>query len=84
MRTLATYDRLRAIWELVLDTRDLTPDDDFFYLGGDSLSGLEVIERIHAGFGVDVPPMAMYDRVNTLAKMTALIDAELSRSQEGS
>jgi acyl carrier protein len=60
----------------------LGADDDFFYLGGDSLSGLEVIERIHSDFGVDLPPMAMYDRANTLAKMTALIDAELSRSQE--
>jgi hypothetical protein len=64
------------IWLDVLGIGGADPDDDFFFLGGDSLTGLEVIERVYGRTGVDIPPMAMYDRVNTIRKMAEWIETE--------
>ncbi|MFB4306216.1 phosphopantetheine-binding protein [Actinomadura sp. GTD37] len=43
-------DTLAAIWEEVLDVEGITPEDDFFELGGDSLLGVTMIGKArHAG-----------------------------------
>jgi aryl carrier-like protein len=41
---------LGEIWEEVLDVEGVTPEDDFFELGGDSLLGVTMIGKArHAG-----------------------------------
>ena len=45
---------LADIWAEIFDLPDISRDDDFFNLGGDSLSGAVVAARIHAALGVEL------------------------------
>jgi amino acid adenylation domain-containing protein len=45
--------RVVRIWQSVLRTA-VAPDDDFFALGGDSLSGADVLAEIHDEFGAEL------------------------------
>lgn len=40
------------IWEQLLELSPIEPDDDFFELGGDSLLGIQLLERLQSTFGV--------------------------------
>ncbi len=51
---------LTEIWAEVLQT-GVGVDDDFFELGGDSISGVRVLSRVKAAFGVDLPARAVFD-----------------------
>jgi amino acid adenylation domain-containing protein len=42
------------IWTEIFDLSDIGRDDDFFSLGGDSLSGAIVAARIHAALGIEL------------------------------
>ncbi|MEM7015169.1 MAG: phosphopantetheine-binding protein, partial [Verrucomicrobiota bacterium] len=44
-------ERLAAIWEQVLETVDVTADDDFFELGGDSLTSIDLMIQIEKTWG---------------------------------
>ena len=48
-----------SIWEAVLGTGPVGPDDDFFTLGGDSLAAIEVLGEVHKWFGRRLPPAAL-------------------------
>jgi thioesterase domain-containing protein/acyl carrier protein len=39
---------------------DVTLDDDFFGLGGDSLAAMRLLSRVNERFGVELPPDAMF------------------------
>jgi thioesterase domain-containing protein/aryl carrier-like protein len=43
--------RLRAIWEDVLDVRPVRAHDDFFELGGHSLLAIKLLDRVDRQFG---------------------------------
>ena len=43
-------------WAEVLEVRQPDADDNFFWLGGDSLSTIEVIRRINEKFRIELPP----------------------------
>jgi amino acid adenylation domain-containing protein len=60
---------LADIWAEVLDLPDIRRNDDFFELGGDSLSGAVVAARIHAVLGVELSLGTIGDHatVSTLA-----------------
>lgn len=68
--------RLASIWAELLDTDGATLDDDFFDLGGDSLRGAELVQRLHEDFGVDLPPSALFDHP-TLGELDDLLEALL-------
>ena len=70
-----TADRVRAIWCRELKRGDITSDDDFFALGGESL----IMVRIQGAFikelGAEVPMDQLF-RNPTVASIAAYIDSE--------
>lgn len=48
--------RIAEIWAQELNIQKIGPDDDFFRLGGDSLSGLRMFLAVEAAFSLNLPP----------------------------
>ncbi|MFF1713240.1 amino acid adenylation domain-containing protein [Streptomyces sp. NPDC058268] len=61
------------VWRELLDCGDVTPDDDFFGLGGHSLLTLQVVFRLRKRLGVALPARAPFDH-RTLAQLAARVD----------
>jgi acyl carrier protein len=53
---------LISIWREVLKFDQISIDDNFFDLGGHSLSGMRVLARIRRDFHIDVPIRSLFDR----------------------
>ncbi|MFE2945413.1 condensation domain-containing protein, partial [Streptomyces sp. NPDC059255] len=69
---------LAAVWAEVLGVERVGVEDDFFELGGDSISSLKVVSRIRAALGAGLSPRALFDHptVARLAEeITTLDDA---------
>ena len=64
-----------AIWERVLNARALSPHDDFFELGGDSLTALRLIAEIERQSGHPVPLTALIARP-TIAQILSVANGE--------
>ncbi|HEU5271204.1 MAG TPA: condensation domain-containing protein, partial [Jatrophihabitans sp.] len=70
----ATQRRLAGIWAQVLGIdASLRPDDDFFLLGGNSLSTVRLLSRIRDGFAVDLQLRQLLSHP-VLADQAAAID----------
>jgi hypothetical protein len=70
---------LANAWTEVLETADISRDDDFFDLGGDSLRGAVVAAQVHAATGVEVSLGALADHPR-LSALAAFIE---QRRDEG-
>ncbi|MFJ8255110.1 amino acid adenylation domain-containing protein [Streptomyces sp. NPDC094466] len=66
--------RLAAIWSTLLQADDVSREDDFFVLGGDSLLVLEVFARLEKQGGPLPRPTTIY-RNRTLAALASAVDA---------
>jgi amino acid adenylation domain-containing protein len=64
---------LADLWAEILGLPDIGRDDDFFGLGGDSLTGAVVGARIHAVLGVELNIGTIADHP-TISALAALID----------
>jgi amino acid adenylation domain-containing protein len=64
---------LADIWAESLDLADIDRNDDFFDLGGDSLSGAVVAARVYAKLGIELNLGELADN-STLARLSAFID----------
>jgi acyl carrier protein len=53
--------RLHGLWAESLGIDTLGPDDDFFDMGGNSLSAVELLSRIRSEFGVELNVGLLYD-----------------------
>jgi FkbH-like protein len=69
----ATEARLAAIWAAALNRPSIEPHDDFFALGGDSLTAITVLFEIESAFGKTLPLSALLE-APTLRAFTRLID----------
>ena len=69
---LPTEARLLHLWEGILELSDISPDDDFFRCGGNSLTAIELLIKIHREFHISLPPDTIY-RCPTMQKQAALI-----------
>lgn len=56
-----TAERLRVLWTAVLGRDDIESDSDFFDLGGDSLTGVELMSKVRTEFGVELDIFALFD-----------------------
>ncbi|MGW2515409.1 condensation domain-containing protein, partial [Streptomyces scopuliridis] len=68
---------LAGIWAEVLGVERVGAHDDFFELGGDSISSLKVVSRIRAALGAGLSPRVLFDHptVAGLAETVPAVDA---------
>ena len=69
--------RLIEIWQEILGIDRVGIHDNFFDLGGNSLTGLQVMARAEGVFGSRLDPVSLYDgpTVSALARLLAAEDA---------
>jgi thioesterase domain-containing protein/aryl carrier-like protein len=64
---------LTAIWQRVLQLSSVGVEDNFFDLGGDSASALELFHEIALACGRELPPVMIY-HTPTIAALGALLE----------
>jgi hypothetical protein len=67
--------RIARIWEALLRVGPLGVDDDFFDLGGESLTGFALLARVHDAFGVKLTVGDLFAGATTISGMAALVRA---------
>lgn len=77
-----TIGQLLPLWRKALGRDQLQETDDFFAAGGDSLKGIELLAEVTATFGVEVPPLAVYDEASTARGMASVIDGLIASAME--
>ncbi|GIF04577.1 acyl carrier protein [Actinoplanes siamensis] len=63
---------IAAVWAEYLDGGEVGVDDDFFALGGSSLAGIKIIDRLAEDYGVRLSVRAFY-LASTPARVAELI-----------
>nr|WP_294501133.1 non-ribosomal peptide synthetase [uncultured Rhodopila sp.] len=75
---------IAAIWCDLLAINGIGIHDDYFDLGGDSMTAVRLLVRLHETFGVDLQLAALFDRP-TIAGLAELVDSfVLTRRESGS
>ncbi|RVX39031.1 amino acid adenylation domain-containing protein [Nonomuraea polychroma] len=73
---------LAEIWAEVLGaTEPIGADDDFFELGGHSLAAMQLIARVQAKYGLEVPILVLFEHptiAGFAARLDDMDDADLS------
>jgi phthiocerol/phenolphthiocerol synthesis type-I polyketide synthase E len=72
-----TTDRLRRLWISILGEEEIAPDADFFELGGNSLTAVELMTEVRAEFGVELRTVVLFEH-STLAALAAQIDRRVA------
>ncbi|TNH27982.1 SDR family NAD(P)-dependent oxidoreductase [Micromonospora orduensis] len=67
--TVELADQVRELWTAATGVADLSDDQDFFALGGDSLIAVELMSQVRDRFGVDLSIGAIFD-YSTLGSFT--------------
>jgi acyl carrier protein len=72
-----TQEALAEIWRDLFGIGEVGPDDDFFELGGNSLTAVKFLSRVEERFAVDVLlPETLYEDAR-LASLASAIDKEM-------
>jgi len=74
-------ERIMQIWTDILNVETLSPNDDFFQCGGNSLTAIELLIKIQRAFSVTFPPdmIYLYPTIRQQAIMIARKDEKISR-----
>ena len=74
-------EKLMHIWNAILDVESLSPDDDFFRCGGNSLTAIELLIKIQRAFHVTFPPdmIYLYPTIRQQAHLVTQKDGKISR-----
>ncbi len=72
----STETTLRAIWENMLDRKNIRPEDDFFELGGHSLKAVMVAALVSKELGIDVDMSALFKHT-TIRALGRALDAQI-------
>jgi thioesterase domain-containing protein len=72
------------LWKKLLAREAISPDDDFFLLGGDSLQASELFARFQRTYRVDLHVGQIFEDASTVPGMARLIErARGDRSRQG-
>jgi nonribosomal peptide synthetase MxcG len=63
-----------SAYRQVLGNPEISPDDDFFELGGDSMQAIDAVSIIETAFGVEIPA-AWFFTYPTAAELASAITA---------
>ncbi|MFE7466679.1 amino acid adenylation domain-containing protein, partial [Streptomyces sp. NPDC057499] len=66
-----TEERIAAVWGELLGTVRIGRHDDFFALGGDSITSLKAASRLRAALGADLSPRTLFDHPTVASLATA-------------
>ncbi len=66
-------EKLRTIWQEVLDCPAVNPSDTLTDLGGDSIAAMLCANRVHREFGVTIRSNTLVDESMTLIRLAELI-----------
>ncbi|WP_133258288.1 non-ribosomal peptide synthetase, partial [Streptomyces sp. V2] len=69
-----TEEAVAAVWTDVLGAERIGVHDNFFDLGGDSITSLKIASRIRTALGADLSPRALFDHPTVATLATALPD----------
>jgi phthiocerol/phenolphthiocerol synthesis type-I polyketide synthase E len=69
--------KLLRIWQQQLGVEDITPDQNFFDLGGDSSLAVRMFAEVEKIFGIKLPLATLYD-APTVAELARVIDGEVA------
>jgi amino acid adenylation domain-containing protein len=67
--------RMAALWKEVLGVEEVRLEDNFFDLGGHSLLATQLVSRVRAAFGIDLPLRRLFERP-TLGELSAVLERE--------
>ncbi|SKA44840.1 Phosphopantetheine attachment site, partial [Chitinophaga eiseniae] len=68
-----TEEKLQAIWETVLEISPVSVTDNFFTLGGQSLSGMKLLNMIRSRFAIKIGIADIFN-AQTIKELALLID----------
>lgn len=71
--TVSLAEEIAALWAEILHAPQAGVEDDFFRLGGNSLSGIKIIERVEQDHGVQLSVRDFY-LAQTPARVAELIE----------
>ena len=69
----STQSIVKNIWEKTLKIGNIDPDYDFFMIGGDSISALEVLHHLRMEFKIAPKPVELF-RKRTINQLSACLD----------
>ncbi|MFC3650597.1 amino acid adenylation domain-containing protein [Dyella humi] len=72
--------KLAALWQQVLGVERVGLHDNFFQLGGDSLSAVEMIARFPEHFGMELPLASLFGGASTIAGLAAYLQRAEAKS----
>ena len=73
-KMIPNEETLAALWSELLDVQRVGRKDNFFESGGHSLLAMQLVGRVRARFGVDLPLKNLFERP-TVAGLAEAIDA---------
>lgn len=73
--------KVADIWKKVLGVRKIGPNDNFFDLGGNSLTGLQLIAEIKREFDIQIAPVVIYE-APTVSAMARLLGLDSVKDNE--
>lgn len=75
----ALVEEITALWGEYLNGGEVGAEDDFFALGGNSLTGIKIIDRVSQDYGVALSVRAFY-LARTPARVAELVEQERAQT----